>query len=45
MKLTDELRKELPDHWEKHGDLILLADKAFYSSDWRIFGEILKYLY
>ena len=35
----DELRHEIPDCWEKHGDLVLLPDTAFSSDDWKDFGR------
>ena len=42
-RLTDELRLEVPDHWERHGDLILLPEKAFSSDGWKQFGMLCCY--
>ena len=40
MTLTDELKTEIPDSWEKHGDLILLHGHHFCSDDWKEFGRL-----
>ena len=39
MDLREGLRREIPDHWEKHGDLVLLPNTAFTSDDWKVFGR------
>ena len=38
--LTDELKTEIPDSWEKHGDLILLHGHHFCSDHWKVFGRL-----
>ncbi|KAJ0002862.1 hypothetical protein NQD34_008011 [Periophthalmus magnuspinnatus] len=35
---TEELRRDLPRGFERHGDLILLADNCFSQSIWKKFG-------
>ena len=40
MTLTDELKTEIPDSWEKHGDLILLHGHRFCSEHWKEFGRL-----
>ena len=43
--LGEGLRREIPGHWEKHGDLVLLPDTAFVSEDWKMFGRFSLYMY
>lgn len=38
---TEKLIHEVPDHWEKHGDLILLPCNAFRSASWRCLSKLL----
>jgi len=39
LELTDALIREIPSHWERHGDLILLPEKCFVSEDWAQVGD------
>ena len=34
-ELTEELTKDLPTHWERHGDLVMVSDTCFLSETWR----------
>lgn len=34
----ESLLNEVPAHWEKHGDLVLLPSSCFSSSVWQVFG-------
>ncbi|KAL9978978.1 hypothetical protein ACROYT_G016567 [Oculina patagonica] len=33
------LQKDIPHHWEQHGDLILLPENSFTLDKWKLFGE------
>ena len=33
------LLREVPSHWEKHGDLVLLPASAFLSQEWNVLGN------
>lgn len=35
----EELCQDLPSHWEKHGDLVLLSDQCFLSKEWIQIGD------
>lgn len=40
---TDELSKELPLKWEKHGDLVLFPEKTFQTTEvWLQHPEVLE---
>ncbi|XP_076450177.1 tRNA wybutosine-synthesizing protein 2 homolog isoform X2 [Babylonia areolata] len=35
----ERLLKQVPTHWEKHGDLVLLPASAFASAEWDVLGQ------
>ncbi|XP_031562038.1 tRNA wybutosine-synthesizing protein 2 homolog isoform X2 [Actinia tenebrosa] len=35
----EDLYQDLPSHWEKHGDLVLLSDQCFLSEEWLHVGN------
>lgn len=39
---TEELRRDLPRSFQKHGDLVLLGDSCFSQPQWKKIGTIVK---
>ena len=39
MTLEGALLEDVPVHWERHRDLILLPEKSFSSDQWKMFGD------
>ncbi|XP_063397959.1 tRNA wybutosine-synthesizing protein 2 homolog [Mytilus trossulus] len=37
--ITEELQRDIPHHWEKHGDLVLLPPNCFCNDNWTKAGE------
>ncbi|XP_026530543.1 tRNA wybutosine-synthesizing protein 2 homolog [Notechis scutatus] len=36
---SEELEKDLPRSWQRHGDLVLLSEDCFRAKQWREFGQ------
>lgn len=36
---NDEMQRDLPKRWEKHGDMIILPHNCFKHPNWRLMGE------
>ncbi len=36
---SEQMHRDLPKKWEKHGDLIILPQNSFTLPDWRLIGE------
>jgi len=36
----DDLESDLPQAWEKHGDMLLLPSNCFLLDIWKLFGEL-----
>lgn len=39
---TEELRRDLPRSFQKHGDLVLLGDSCFSKPQWKKIGIVVK---
>lgn len=36
---NEDLQRDLPKKWEKHGDMVLLPEYSFTRREWRMLGE------
>ena len=41
VQFNDEMQRDLPKKWEKHGDMIILPHNCFTLPQWRLLGELL----
>lgn len=41
---TEDICKDIPNHWEIHGDLALIPDTAFTLPVWGVIGEIRTFI-
>jgi hypothetical protein len=38
-KWDENLQRDLPKKWEKHGDMVLLPENSFTLKEWRMLGK------